>query len=73
MLIRCEVFSLAAWAYLPHTSFSHFAGKPGDSLTVPICYHFARVSLIILDFFLPQWLKLKKLVCKPMTKDLEQV
>ena len=61
MLIRCEVFSLAAWAYLPHTSFSHFGGKPGDSVTVPICYHFARVSLIILDFCFTTMAKAKKI------------
>ena len=41
---------------------------------VPICDHFAQVSLTIFGFFLPQWLKLKtiaqELVQVSLTKRL---
>ena len=47
--------------------------KPRDSLTAPICDHFAWVSLTIFGIFLLQWLKLKNIVCKSIAQDLEQV
>ena len=38
-----------------------------------ICNHFARVSLAVFGFLLPQWLKLKNLVRESIAQDLETV
>ena len=46
--------------------------KPQDSLTVPICNHFAQLLLTFFDIFLDAIAKVKKLICKSIAQNLKQ-
>ena len=51
----------------------HSKAKPQVSLTAPNRYHFAQVSLTVLDIFLEAIAKAKKLICKSIAQNLKQV